>query len=115
MRFEFYIGGYPGPSYSLELKGKYLYVDICHSYDTGDHSYILIDISDHLIWNQLIAFLRTRKWKLKYELMAIDGTLWSIKFEEGDKKLISQGENKYPPGFKKVLSILSEIAEVDIS
>ena len=99
--FQLSIGGYFGPSYSLEFKGHEI------TYETFGDGYEL-ENSEILIptMEQLDQFLKeikkigVWKWnKLYTNPYILDGTSWSVSIEYEGKRFKSSGSNAYPEGF----------------
>lgn len=107
MTFEFYIGGYPGPSFNLEVINDQL--EINHHHDTygAPHNYS-IPLAGNAAWNDVMQYLSTRKWKEEYvNVNVLDGTSWNLLANAPGISIQSHGSNMYPPGFTKFLRLLN--------
>jgi len=109
MKFEFTIGGYPGPFFHLRKVKNQL--KCTHTLRDGmDPQFCLISIKDNERWNVLMAFLLTRKWEGQYRNDGIlDGTGWDLEVKSEGLHIQTGGSNAYPPGFRKFLKLLNEV------
>ena len=103
-KFEIYIGGYPGPSRTIEKDGDFLVYN--YSYYSGDKPEQEIIQPTQQQYDNFFSFLKTlNKWKSRYENLDIyDGTQWSVKIVTDDLKLVSEGDNSYPKKFEQFLN-----------
>lgn len=92
------IGGYMGPSYSVELSGEGLRYEV---YDQGyaNPRAEVITPSDEA-WTAFRAALdsiRVWRWHKDYPNPGVvDGTQWSVEIVYDDVQLTSGGDNRYP-------------------
>lgn len=116
MLFKFSIGGYPGPFFHLETWNDQL---VCRYVLTAEKQLetVIIPIEANVKWNDVIAFLSSRKWKEQYiEADIVDGTNWELHVKSATVDIRSSGSNAYPPGFRKFLRLLNEItAEKEVT
>ncbi len=107
--FEFSIGGYPGPAFHLKVKKNQLH---CAHYPKmgGVPEEIALSIAGNKAWEDLLAFLATRKWKARYaDKMVVDGTGWELRMKTENFELKSSGSNAFPPQFDRFLKLLNKV------
>ena len=115
MKFEFYIGGYFGSSYNLELTDAGLKCLEGPEY-LDDQIEKIIVVDGNPEWQELLIWLGTRKWKRKYWADVCDGTQWKLRVFGNNIKIDSHGSNAYPPDFLKFLQLLNKVlSEVGIA
>jgi hypothetical protein len=92
------VGGYTGPSYSVELcAGKLRYIATEYGH-TNPRSEFIAPTEEQ--WSQFRAALdscRVWQWRPHYPNPGVeDGTLWSIEVAYEDATVLSHGDNSYP-------------------
>ena len=99
--FQLSIGGYCGPSYSLELKGKEItYKAFGYGYELENSEIIIPTMEQLEQFLEKIKKIGVWKWKRRYtEPHVLDGTSWSVSIEYKRKRFKSSGSNAYPEGF----------------
>jgi hypothetical protein len=71
-----------------------------------------VQIANNPLWNELIDYLQTRKWKGDYKLIgSVDGTQWDLEINMSKIKIKASGSNKFPPGYFKFMKLLNKIFE----
>jgi hypothetical protein len=124
---SFFVGGYSGPNYNIELEGRALK----YSLQENGMSRSLLDEGDAAdnrqtvtpadgAWQQFaqaLDALRVWSWDAEYNDPGIlDGTQWSLKIRWDGKSISTHGSNAYPQQFddlKKALSALLGGLNVD--
>jgi hypothetical protein len=105
------IGGYSGPSYSVEIQGENLLYKIYGS------SYILEKTESmkpspmqlDKFWEDCDE-INIWQWKTRYEDPdIIDGYSWKVDIKRGGKSIHSSGSNKTPAQFHKFLESVREL------
>ena len=103
-QFEIYIGGYPGPSYSIKKDKDFLVYN--YYYFNGDKPEKQEIIQPTKVqWDKFYSFLKTlNMWKPLYENLEVcDGTQWNVNIINDNVKLVSEGDNSYPKKFEQFL------------
>lgn len=99
--FFFYIGGYPGPYYTVTKKGKAL-IYSWEGRDESDelHSEIIEFYPTKAQWLEFWADVENIDiWSWDEEYVApdaVDGTQWKLDLKFDGKSLKCTGSNKYP-------------------
>ena len=106
MIFKFYIGGYPGPFYNLEVIGNVLKCTETLGHEIESRAEIIV-LEGNAEWQEVLCFLSTRKWKKEYLNDCLDGTQWELCLQGNSISINSHGSNVYPPGFRKFLRLLN--------
>jgi hypothetical protein len=110
MEFNFSIGGYPGPFFTLVLEGERLVLMENSSAQPDPIREASIEVADNDIWQSLVGLLMEVNWKNLYENdEVVDGTQWEITFLNSGKEIRSAGTNSYPRQFKKLLFYLNAL------
>lgn len=119
MEFDFWIGGFRGPCYSVYLREDQLvcerfYGEYCSEMDIEPlESFDFLNddsIHENPEWKELVAYLATRKWKGDYsDHDTVDGTSWSLVFRSESITIEAGGSNGYPKGFFKFLRLLNKV------
>lgn len=110
MKFKFFIGGYFGGHFEVQLKEDQLlfFVDN-RSFLNMPPNYI-VSTKDNGDWNRLIAFIESLDWKQKYfNNEILDGTQWELTFKSDKKRLSCFGSNEYPDNFDSFINLLKKI------
>lgn len=114
---KFFIGGYGGPSYSLEmkfqsgdLKEKAVLFDAEFYSHQGAEKRILpkpqMPLTD---WLAQWETLNVARWKPEYQAEGIvDGTNWSLEYTENGVRHHSDGSNRYPRGWRKFIQWIQQ-------
>ena len=111
MKFNFFIGGFMGESYKLNLENDELTCTVLEQgYEDKNNSFS-VETKYNTNWDEMISFLNTRNWKPEYHKPMMDGTHWELEFESETKTIKSSGSNAYPLGFQKFLKLLNEVLD----
>lgn len=114
-RLSFYIGGYGGPSYSLELSlsdGKWqekalLYDRAYYHKEAPPQPLFPSPGLSFAAWMSEWNELNVSSWKERYENPhCLDGTQWSLEYEENGVRHESGGSNRHPRGWRKFMNWL---------
>lgn len=111
MKFNFFIGGFMGESYKLNLENDELTCTVLGQGYKNNENTFSVNIDSNIHWDEMISYLNTRKWKPEYHKQMMDGTQWEIEFASEIKSFKSTGSNAYPPGFKIFLKLLNEVLD----
>jgi hypothetical protein len=108
--FDFYSGGFPGPFFRVQLIDHFL---CCEETDEKNaFTSYSVNVLNNAAWNEMIAYLETRKWKGDYNLIgSVDGTQWELHINLSNINLKASGSNKFPPGYFKFMKLLNKIFE----
>jgi len=96
-KLNIYVGGFLGPSYSVELKGDVLIYK--YSYE-GKNSKTISIKPGKKAWSRFIDEINSVKlfrWSPLYANPNVfDGTHWMVDLEFNTRKIHTQGDNNYP-------------------
>jgi hypothetical protein len=108
--FEYSSGGFPGPFFRVQLIDHFL---CCEEIDEKNvFTSYSVNVLNNTDWNEMIAYLETRKWKGDYkDSSVLDGTQWGLEIDLPNIKLKAMGSNKYPPGYFKFMKLMNKIFE----
>jgi hypothetical protein len=105
-RFELFIGGYLGTSYSIRMEGATLIYQVSYCRDDR-HEPPIACVPTDAEWRdfwKVIEKTGAWGWKPRYYQPACDGTNWDIDIIYGDMTLNSSGSNGYPPSGENTVS-----------
>jgi hypothetical protein len=109
--FQLFIGGYFGPSYSLELKGHEItYKAFGEGYEL-ENSEMIKPTMEHLDqFQEEIKKIGIRYWNKRYiNPHVLDGTSWSVSIDCEGKRFKSSGSNAYPEGFDEFINSVRKL------
>ena len=114
-RLQAHIGGYTGPSYSVEVDSdvKVTYVSERKFYDR--HAEMFIPDPGRLtrLLNSLLTELDqavAKEGKTDFFELILDGTSWSIELHHKGRSTKLTGSNGYPHNWRRICRIIREIA-----
>jgi hypothetical protein len=105
------IGGYPGPSYALELCDEKLAYSSTQSHSDKSKlayvqptaeawSHFQLELDGASVWT----------WKSRYENPEmVDGTSWSATIHWGERSIHTSGSNKFPKSFRRFLRAIQTL------
>ncbi len=97
-RLKIGIGGYMGPSYSVELwDGRLLYVRCEYGYRNESVEEITPTRKQWLRFRAELDSIGVARWRRTYrDLGILDGTGWGLEIAYEDVEMLSSGDNAYP-------------------
>jgi len=99
-KFAFYVGGYMGTSYSVELKRGALVYKCCADRREGEETHTIKPSPE--AWAKFrvrLDELGFWSWSGDYQPRGIifDGTSWSVAISAGERAVEAHGCNAFPP------------------
>ena len=96
--FRLHIGGYGGPSYSVDLQGDHLLYESIHGDCSSTRSReVRPAAEDWLFFWEELESLGVWDWQAEYVNAGVcDGTQWEVGIQYGEQRLHSSGDNSYP-------------------
>jgi hypothetical protein len=109
--FRLSIGGYFGPSYSLELKGQDIFYETFgNEYELKNSEIISPTLGELDQFLGKIIKIGIWEWKKLYiNPHILDGTSWSVSIEYEGKRFKSSGSNAYPERFNEFTKIVRQL------
>lgn len=97
-KFNAYVGGFMGASYSVELHdGILIYTASGLGHSNPKHKKITPTPPQWLEFRQTLDDLKVWQWRNEYPTDGThDGTQWSLEIAYADRTLRSKGDNNYP-------------------
>ena len=97
-RFTARIGGFLGPSYSIELHdGALLYTSSESGQRNQKHATLTPTAAQWREFRQTLDDLKVWQWRADYPRQGtVDGTQWSLDIGYADRSLTAHGDNNYP-------------------
>lgn len=96
-KLNLYIGGFTGPSFSLDLKQDELIYTASHMGAEDNTATITPTDADWQAFIETMDHLDVWSWKKSYAILDVcDGTQWSVRIRYGNRLVQSEGSNAYP-------------------
>lgn len=107
MRVRFYLGGYPGPFYTVESDGPEL---VYLPREDGEQR-ITPTPAQWAAFGRTLEAAGVWRWQPAYvpDLMILDGTQWELELGDGKRELRTEGDNAEPATFKVFLRALRKL------
>lgn len=96
-KFHMSIGGFMGPSFSVELTPEGLRYESFDGGSTNRREVTVQPRAEH--WESLFVALEKAsvwQWQSEYFQAAMDGTSWELEIVWGPRRVQSSGSNAYP-------------------